>query len=447
MHKIKNYIFDPNRLIFYKNGIDSNLKSKINILIEDNSRFELLQQNLRDYNPSAVKSKGLLPSSGGICLTYNCQLRCNYCSFSSEEDSTLVLDEKDIELYTDYLIKNIYIKKLTTGKKSKLHVYFSGGGEPTYNWSLFTRAVNIIREKCNRNNVEYELELTTNGMLNDMQTGFIIDNFTGVMVSFDGIPIIQNANRKTNKDKNTGKIVTQTINAFDKADISLSIRTTLWQYDFKYMNDMASYIYDNYKNFSQWSLMPILATGRATDNLKDDYLSNIEYNFARYYFNIIAMVEKNYGKNNITSPLFSNQFSEIFCGQMNVESLWLMPGAKMITCLESKEYSSVFAEIVDGKLKLNEEFKSPILKKYIEKFSECKDCIAYRFCRGGCPLKFLRDENTSIKSADWECKMIKNYWKHIFENILDGKSYLGWSLKKISIEELPNSEIYSLIKI
>ena len=32
-----------------------------------------------------VKGDNIYPSAGGICLTESCQLRCNYCSFSSGE--------------------------------------------------------------------------------------------------------------------------------------------------------------------------------------------------------------------------------------------------------------------------------------------------------------------------------------------------------------------------
>lgn len=82
-----------------------------------------------------------------------------------------------------------------------------------------------------------------------------------------------------------------------------------------------------------------------------------------------------------------------------------MPGGNIISCLESKEFSSIIGNIHNGIVDISKTYKSLLVEKYKEKFEECRNCMAYRFCKGGCPLKFLYNDKASEEAAIWECKI------------------------------------------
>lgn len=445
-YPIGNYLFDTERLIFYRSSLGETIVSEIECAIPPNDGYDILFSYISGFDPDHMKTRHIFPCSGGICLTYNCQLRCNYCSFRSAEENQLTLTEADIRAYAAYLIKNIAIRKLVNGSPKKLHLYFSGGGEPTYHKELFKTAVLTLEEECAKNDVELSLDLTTNGMISTPMIDFITEHFNSVMVSYDGMPYTQNKNRKAGSGVDTSDHVVQTIKEFgDRSErIITTVRTTLWHPDIPLLNEIATYIYEMFPALNGWSVLPIIATGRAVEQADSSIFDTNEYDFVTQYFETKQMVKERYGKDNISSPMFLNDCSNIFCGQLEPSAGWLMPGGKVITCLESKEHSSVIANMRNGTVEIPDTYRSSLVRTYKEKFSQCRDCFAYRFCKGGCPLKFLYEGRTSRDAVRWECEMKVNYWKYIFSKLLAGEPFMGWHTEQDL--RFPETEVLHLKK-
>ena len=121
-----------------------------------------------------------------------------------------------------------------------------------------------------------------------------------------------------------------------------------------------------------------------------------------------------------------------------------MPGGNVITCLESKEHSSIIANIRNGIVSVPNTYKSSLVKTYKEKFEQCRNCLAYRFCKGGCPLKFMYEGEASSDAIAWECESKQNYWRYIFNKILSGETFMGWHVEKNM--ELTDIEVLHLVK-
>ena len=247
-YPVSDYIFDTERLIFYRPFLDEDIVSEIESAIPVNGRYEELFSYISGFNSDEMSTKRIFLYEGGICLTYKCQLRCNYCSFRSQEENQLTLTEADIRAYAAYLMKNIALHKLVNGRPKQLHLYFSGGGEPTYYPKLFKTAVLALEEECVKNNVELTLDLTTNGMISESMVDFITDHFESVMVSFDGMPYTQNKNRKAGSGADTSNHVIQTIKEFGKRSdrIITTVRTTLWHSDIPLLKKIATFIYETF---------------------------------------------------------------------------------------------------------------------------------------------------------------------------------------------------------
>jgi len=169
-----------------------------------------------------------LPSSGGINLSDNCQLRCNYCAFSSGGAKRKTLKLQDAKAYVAFLFRNAKLKEITFGLKPFVHISFAGGGEPTFNWNLLKEIIEFSKKLCIDKQVELGLAITTNGILDDKKITYLNNTFNSIMVSYDGIADVQNKNRTGNDRRYTNDIVEHTIETLLNQGANLTIRTTVW---------------------------------------------------------------------------------------------------------------------------------------------------------------------------------------------------------------------------
>jgi len=449
IHKVGNYMFDSERLIFYRSNLDSKMIEHINDcnMKYDRTKIDYFFENNDFCNLNAKKK---FPTHGVICLTNNCQLRCNYCNHSSVESDNCNLSPDKAIVFVKFLIKNSLMKKVVAESNKGIKLVFTGGGEPTYDWSLFVNVVTSVVDLCNRNNVELELTLSTNGILNDSQRDFIGKTFHEVMISFDGLPHIHDKNRFSEKYKNASAITEKTIEYMRKFNISVHLRTTLWQEDLKYLNDMANYIYSKYDFIDSWIMFPPYNRGRAAKISKQDHYEENEYNYFEYHLKLVKFIEENFENNKIVALLYginSHVYNESFCGSHSISNPALLPNGDITTCMDLSKDLPIIGYVSDASVEMSEDYCDSIMKMSKIKYYECKDCIAYPFCTGGCPIKFIADLDNEVKTSSWECKMITNYWEHVFSRILEGEICFDWYTEKIVLPQHENIHVYKMKKV
>ncbi len=448
MYTFGDYEFDSTNLIIYKSDSEHDVIELAKKLSFADNDYDSVFSSLSKINSDKMTMNKIALSQFGICLTYNCNLRCNYCGYSSGNNNHHKLELSDIELFVIDILKKKAIKKLTTGINEPLVINITGGGEPTYDWVLFKHAVLFIKNSCITNDVPYRLKLTTNGLLFDEQIDFISENFDEVMVSYDGLPDIQDKNRKCPSDDSSSLIVESTIRKFALKKMSLVIRSTIWQEDSYRMIDMYQHIFSLVpKNYGFiWSIYPTLFEGRAINNMcKQEHITYKD--FLEHYFRLVDFIISTEGESslqNIDMPLINDEFCGLFCGAYRGECPWLMPDKSIITCIESKNDKVVIGNIENGTLKYKNTYKDSFLKVTQTKYSECRKCIAYRFCRGGCPVWHLRDGK--LLREPLECEVQKMYWIHVINSLLKGKYSFGWNLEKIIIQNNKDYSIFKLVK-
>ena len=446
MHNIGEYTYDPDRFIFYKNSFETEVVEKICNHLEKNSDYEELKEKLENYDAHEVNIKAGAVSRAGVCLTNNCNLRCNYCSDTSSEGNKESLELEDVLTFVIDVMKRWTMTKFITGKEEPLSLYFTGGGEPTYNWSLFEKIIPTIKKKCKENGIPLSLGITTNGMLDDSQREFIAEHFDTIMVSYDGLPEIQNKNRHSTLHSHTAEVVEKTIKFFSNNKPSLTIRTTIWQDDFEHMKDMADYIFDKFGNSIEWSILPVIPTGRALKRILTEQKNLREYNFLNFYLETIEYIKLKRGSLNISTPIFPNSIISLYCGAISIfcSCLWLLPNKTIVTCIESRDLKTTIGRIEKNKVEYFDKCSDHLLRVYQQKFSECRNCIAYRFCKGGCPARHLMNKNLKTEMDDWECSMIQKYWTYVFRHILSGEKCFGWHVVPVEIDEIKD---YNVLKL
>ncbi|MDR2719803.1 MAG: radical SAM protein [Nitrososphaerota archaeon] len=448
MHIVSNYIFDSGRLIIYKSNVDKEPIDAINSAFEIDVDYKTILSDLTRLNSDEMHMDKIAINEIGICLTYNCNLRCNYCGYSSSDRDKYKLQLSDVKIFIKDSIKKRAIKKLLTKKNEPFTISFTGGGEPTYDWDLLKNTVIFIKQQCAENNIPVYLKMTTNGVLLSEQIAFIAENFNELMISYDGLPETQNLNRISPNLKDTNSAVEHSIREFTKRGVPLNIRTTIWQNDYPKIKEMYYHIFSLVPEDSKvtWSIYPTLFEGRAAKRIKQQEDRTYKA-FLFYYIDLVEHIISEKGEEKIKTvdvPLLNNDVCGLFCGAYRLNHPWLLPDKSIITCIEYKDAKVVIGKINNGKLEYFEKYCDEFLKISQEKYVACRSCIAYRFCRGGCPVWHLR-RNTEINEP-LECHLQKAYWKYILEAVLLGKYSFGWHLEKIDLPNIKEQEIFKLVK-
>ena len=446
MFKIGDYFFDSDRLIFIKSDLSADEVS----IVKSNTNTRDLSGSEMFYNQNTfenLNAKKAVPTSGVICLTDGCQLNCTYCQNKFTNRKVYSLTLKQVEVFVCYLIRNIKIKQMSGKEPDLLSVTFTGGGEPTFDWDLFVKSVTLINENCSKHKVEYVLALTTNGVLRSEQLKFIATNFKKVMVSYDGIPSVHNNNRgMVDGYYDVAVQAENTIRVLGSAQVEVSLRSVVWQNDFNKLKEMSKYIYTNFPFIVEWSITHAMNLGKGAHNTEKDFYDAQNYNFTKEYITTLEYVKNTYDNKNINALMFNHEIIEIFCGSFLLMTPILMTDGTVTSCADAGNILPVAGKVTDTKVTLYESYTDEFMKTSKTMFFECKKCMAYAFCAGGCPAKYIRDKETSIDTAKWECEMIIHYWKYIFQQLLNQKTCFGFKLEVVPLETIPVGAVYQIVK-
>lgn len=448
MHEVGDYIYDSSRLLLYRKTLRAQDISVIDrIVLPEDENTPVVHRLLR-MDPENASFQTKFFTRAGFCLTYNCNLRCAYCSDSSKEGGTsLSLDH--IETFFAEVMKRWKIRSILDGDKAekKLHVFISGGGEPSYDQSLLRSTLRLLREKSAKNSIPLDISITTNGVYGEDVRQLILDNCDRIMVSYDGHPSIQNRNRKTAKGAPTNDVVEDTIRFFAaKAKLPVTIRTTLWYEDVPNLRPMADHVFSRFSDNFVWSLFPVNPFGRALARIRQTS-DGSKYDFASGFVDVVRYVKEKYGKDTVETSFFDTTTKAFFCGALSssVKTPWLLPGGTVVACMETGGRTP-FASVAGGRFELLGLKSDRLLAMTKRKLEECRNCLVYRFCKGGCPATHISNEENGLVGLPWSCEMYIRYARIMLETVLSGKTFFGWRAKPLLAEGLAVGDAYQLIK-
>lgn len=409
------YIFDSENLTIYKSN------NRINVMKEE--KFKFKDKYFKDKyikNSSSIINRCV--NSAGVVPTFNCNLRCVYCSQSSTEGKK-DLDFKDFKIFLEEIIRKRLIYSVVNKEPPSLELYFTGGGEPTYNWLLFYNCVEYAKKACEINNICLKLHITTNAYFNEDKLKYLCENFYSVMISYDGNDEINIKNRFRHKSIDVQNNIKYNIYNLSKST-DVTIRTTVLPSDFKSMATIASNIIKEFPDIINIDFNPVFPAGRALKLKCSD-----EDNYNLFLRNFIELSKNN--KSNrikVTTPIFSVDPIEFGCGGVaNIASeYWLFPDSKIRTCVDSYGSSVIIGKINEGMLEY-EDLSTDIFREDIKKNSlKCQKCIAFPVCGFGCPLKRIRDFQNGTNYMEKECELQRDYWKYVLNQLVERGSCRGW---------------------
>lgn len=396
------------------------------LLIPSNSSINLPEPKQQEpWTAKQVPFRSEPPSISGIglCLNDNCNLRCKYCSECSTEGRKRLDMDKILVFLDEALVKHL----LEHDTLMPLPIGITGGGEPTYDMNFFRKVIREIKSQCLKTKIKPSFSLTTNGTLTDLDDiSFIAENIDNVLISYDGLPELQDKQRPFSDGSGSSDIVRNFIRNMIKFGCKPSIRTIVRPSDFCFLPKMLDELKE-LTNFEikDWSLYPEMPIGRAKGCYNDeDALSNPFYpTFKR----LLDYSLEKYGFDRISSPIFSFRPIHCYCGGLvsDKTGMWLLSSGKVYCCIDYRK--KPIAIVSKHKLAYDESFTDDLMIEYSHQYNSrrCTSCISYRVCRGGCPAKSL---NLPQNYQKWECQAECDAWMDVLRDLCKGHPSHGWTI-------------------
>jgi uncharacterized protein len=317
-----------------------------------------------DFSP-----KGLV-----LLMTNQCQLRCTYCYAAAGE-----LPQQHLSLETGYAAIDYTYENLKRQNHPKFRIALHGGGEPTLPWETMRKLVAYAKEKP----IPTEVSLTSNGIWSKQQTQWIMAYVDSVGISIDGSPSTQDAQRPLASGNGSSRWVMQTLQELDAYHHPYGLRMTAVP-PFDHLLEDVRFLCEN-THHHHLQVEPAFHPERG-----GGYHYELEQGlqFLQAFFAAQRVAEEYGGKLSCVGSDV-DKISPVPCGSP-FSSLIVTPQNKLVTCFEVTDDSHPLADLMTiGRItpqgvEIDEEARSTLRQKIVERLASCRDCFCYWTCAGGC---------------------------------------------------------------
>ncbi len=195
-----------------------------------------------------------------LFLTNRCNLRCSYCYASSGDFAPKTMPWEIAKSAIDRVMDDV-----TARGEDRMTLGFHGGGEPTMNWKLLTRATDYTRSRAAEKGIALSVSGAFNGYWSPRVREYMLANFTDISLSFDGLPEVQNRQRPAVGQKASFDRVAATLAALDQSAVSYGIRMTVTRDHVNRLAESVAYICDRFRP-AKIQAEPVFLEGRASNS-------------------------------------------------------------------------------------------------------------------------------------------------------------------------------------
>lgn len=330
-----------------------------------------------------------------IQLTQDCNLRCKYCPYTSNNGSNRIHSKKTICFKTIMEALKLLEENSVDNEFVTISFY---GGEPLLEFELLVKTVQRAQRIFEGKQIQYTI--TTNGtIINERICSFFEKNNFLVMVSLDGPKKLNDRNRKFHSSKLS--VFDETIDninyihknypaLFENLSINMVIDPT---------QDLFNYI----KFFEQYPLLSELDLNATI--VDDDYNINKyefsekfveDFNHSKFLIHLYLMNLLDFKNNKLLKTLFAQQIinlrnllePKMKIGRTHCPSGPCIPGkTRLFVNINGLIYPCErISEIIDsnciGNLENGIDIKKAqeVLNVAKRNYESCKDCFAFRHC-------------------------------------------------------------------
>jgi len=329
------------------------------------------------------QDKGVQYDAVILFLTNQCNLRCSYCYASSGEYRKKQMPWEIAKASIDFVMGEV-----TKNRSPAMTLGFHGGGEPTLNWDILTRATGYVHSIGEEHNIRLHVTGSFNGYWSEKVTRYVIENFTEISLSFDGLPSVQNLQRPTVDKRDSFPRVVETLHSLDQAQFPYGIRMTVTNHSVSHLEESIALICENFRP-RKIQVEPVFMEGRAIES--KSAISDLN----TFIDQFIKGCKKAEGHN--IELFYSGARLEIltqrFC-LASCRALVVTPVGDVTTCFEtySRKHplSSQFTVgnySGNGEFLIDEEKLHHHFRHTLSRIPYCDACFCKWHCAGDCAIK------------------------------------------------------------
>jgi uncharacterized protein len=318
--------------------------------------------------------------------TTRCNLRCVYC-YADAGLRIVDMPWETAQAGIDFVIDNALAIR-----RSDFIVGFHGGGEPTMNWSLVQRATLYARERARDLGLDVKIHCATNGVLSQSQREFIAEHFTGVNISLDGPPDIQDRQRPLISGAGSSVHVMQTLRFFREHQFPFGVRVTLTANEASRLKEIVLFLHSECPDLDQIHVEPVWQCGRCRTT-GERTPSKVE--FIRFFTEAYTLAHE-MGFGLFYSGARLDVLTDKFCAAPG-DGFAVTPEGIVSSCFEVTDPQDPRAELfhyghfdaVRREFTIDRAKVARLRKLRVENIQFCGDCFCKWHCAGDCLAKAL----------------------------------------------------------
>jgi uncharacterized protein len=312
-------------------------------------------------------------------------------------------------------------------KKEKRTIFpleLHGGGEPFFAWNLVQRIITLAEERCTQEGFELKVYAATNGVLNERQLQWVVEHITALVVSFDGLPHVQDYHRATVNDNGSFEFVDRTLRYFDRHNFRYAIRCTVSRYNEDLLDETVDFVAQNYKTRLLF-LEPVSVCGGSfagAKQLQPDLYKFIE-NFKR--------LEPVCAARGLRLEYSGAQFEKIaptFC-YVGTDNFAVTPDGYLTNCWEvtSNDHplagTFIFGRLLPGgKVSVDRNKLNYLRSLAVEQLDYCRDCFAKWHCAGDCVTRLGHSQYHGARGGE-RCETNRQILAYRITQMLERENY------------------------
>lgn len=327
-------------------------------------------------------------ASLGIIVTFDCNLRCEYCYARGGESKEII----------SLKVAENALKSIREGNDGKfLNLFLVGGGEPLLHFRRVVEIVNYAKLLFQ----QVQINVVTNGTFGKEVLTWLIDNKADVRISFDGVR--QNIQRPFPDGSESSGIVVANIKNLIKSGVDVVVQCIATAQGLDSLVETVDLV--DSLGVKSIKIEPALATdvSRATLSMEPNPVK-----FSQTLLKVIKHIANKDYKVTLDTGFFSEPTTEYYCGMPNSNKV-ITPYGLITSCVEVARPTDPYANvIIYGKVGNGLEFdlnKKLQLEKlhFMNQLGGCSTCNLRMICHGGCPMASIWKNGLPLRKSKFTC--------------------------------------------
>jgi radical SAM protein with 4Fe4S-binding SPASM domain len=315
-----------------------------------------------------------------VGLSRRCTLACSYCHVDARS-----VGEVTSRAVLEAAVRHAEEQVRKHAMKS-LHVSFSVGGEPTYEWETFLWFVEMCNHAARKLGVTAYKAITTNGFYDEKVRSFLCKEFDHILLSIDGPQAIQDAHRPTAAGKSSFAVVVDSGRTFAREAKRFAVRATVSDFSAPSLNEVVEFFVASFGKATEIVLEPMVEIGRASARAGSDPAPPGQLQFARAFWSAYR-TGMTLGVKVASSCFNATRIVRTFCKSVSMPSFVVTSSGNVTICARDaggKDYGYARYEPESGRFRVDE-VRLGQLAAMTQLPGKCSDCICLWHCAGDCP--------------------------------------------------------------